>query len=81
MASNIEVVSKEEFSLWKENKVTKVVTEMLQEVVERNKAFVFDGGTISDTGKSTAEVVGFVQGVSLFLALDVVEEEVEIYGH
>ncbi len=76
----MEVVSKEEFALWKDNKVTKVITDMLEEVKAANIDYVVSGGTLKDGDNATASYVGIIKGINIFLDIEVVEEA-DSYEH
>lgn len=78
----VEVITREEFAYWKENKVTKVITEMLLAIREQQIEFLADGGTVGDSEVSTETVVGLIKGLNAFLEVEV-EEEVssDDYNH
>ena len=81
MANSQEVVSKEEFLNWKDNKVTKTITDMLNEVKQANVDYVIAGGTLKEGEYATASIVGLIKGIDMFLDMDVTEDTKESYGH
>lgn len=62
------VITESDFKDWKDNPVTKLVYEAMQEVKNDMIMFLAQGGTIRSTDSpSTEYIVGRIQGVSDFL--------------
>lgn len=79
MSEKVEI-TKEEFLNWKENKVTQMVMQELQQVKEDLKEILGNGGSLGKDSPATEYFVGRIQGINEVLNIDY-EEPVKSYGH
>jgi hypothetical protein len=74
-------ISKEEYTAWKENKVTQTILEQIATLKEDRSQYLAMGGTLAkDTDVSTDFVVGYIRGLSEILNITY-EESREQYDH
>ena len=74
-------ISKEEYTAWKEHKVTQTILEQISTLKEDRSQYLAMGGTLAkDTDVSTDFVVGYIRGLSEILNITY-EESREQYGH
>lgn len=80
-----ERISKEEFTEWENNRVTKYIKAALTDGRTRLTEFLAGGGTLQkDATVSTDFIVGKIQGVNEFLTVvydESTEEKRDAYGH
>lgn len=80
MEQEIVEISKEEFSAWKDNKVTRAVMQELVAQQQEMIMYLARGATIAkDADESTDLIVGRIQGLAK--CLDVEYDERQEYGH
>jgi ribosome assembly protein YihI (activator of Der GTPase) len=78
-------ITKEEFSSWKDNKVTKAIMVGLSQRQADLKEFLANGGTMNpENGTSVDFIVGRIQGLNEILNVEYeepAEEKRDAYGH
>lgn len=70
----MEPVTKTEFVLWKNSKVTKMFLGVINERIQQVAQEVVAGGTLGENvGQSTAKAIGYIKGLTDVFNLDFVE--------
>jgi hypothetical protein len=75
-------MSKDEFKLWLDNPTTQKIRELMIESRSDYVRLLCDGATLfsesSNTQKNTAQAIGVIAGIDLFLNLQIEENNDEI---